>query len=157
MREEAGKAFFLAEKKQKTLGRLSRAALAAATLCTAARATTVQVTVQGVRNDQGAILVALCTRAEFLHPNCALRGHTKAALGEVTITIPNVPPGTYAAQAFHDENSNNRLDRNILGLPQEAMGFSNNAPMHLGPPSFDAASFPVNGEKTRTTFRLHGY
>ncbi len=134
-----------------------RTLLLAAALCaitTAAQSATIDVTVQGVRNNHGRILVALCTKAEFLHPHCAWRGHTAATPGDVHVTIANVPPGTYAAQAFHDENNNGILDRSILGLPREAMGFSNNAPMRMGPPRFEIAAFPVTAPVTAITFKL---
>ena len=117
----------------------------------------VQVEVSGVRNDHGQILVALCTKADFLRPHCAWRGHAAASPGTVTVTITSVPEGTYAAQAFHDENGNGRLDRSILGLPKEAMGFSNDAPLHMGPPRFDAAAFDVSGAVTRVAFSLRYY
>ena len=68
--------------------------------------------------------------------------------------VMNVPAGIYAAQAFHDEDDNGRLDRTLLGLPKEAMGFSNNAPMRMGPPSFDAASFKVGTEDRTIGFSL---
>ncbi len=120
-------------------------------------ASTVQITVTNVRNNQGQVLVALCTQADFLHPRCAFHGHAPALPGAVTLTIPNVPAGTYAAQAFHDENNNGRLDRTLLGLPREAMGFSNNAPLRLGPPSFATAAFPVSGDVTPISFALRYY
>jgi uncharacterized protein (DUF2141 family) len=117
-------------------------------------AASVQVTVQGVRNDQGRVLVALCTDAEFLRPHCAWKASTPAAAGTVTLRIEGVPPGTYAAQAFHDENANGRLDRSLLGLPEEGMGFSNDAPMHMGPPRFAAASFQVTTSGADIAFHL---
>ena len=120
----------------------------------AAQATTVLVTVSGVRNDHGKILVALCTQATFLHPHCAWRGHAPAAFGKVLVRIDGVPPGTYAAQAFHDENGNGKLDRTILGLPKEAMGFSNDAPMRMGPPKFDMAAFTVGANGAQISFAL---
>ena len=130
--------------------------LAAACLLSAgaARAATVQVSVQGVRNDRGHVLVALCSKAEFLRPHCAWRGRAQAHTGTVTVTIDAVPPGLYAAQAFHDENGDGLLNRNLLGLPKEAMGFSRDAPMRLGPPRFADAAFAVGGDVTRVTFTL---
>ena len=126
--------------------------------CGDARAAVVEVSVQGVRNDHGHVLVALCTKAEFLHPHCAWRGRAAAKAGTVVVSIPDVPVGTYAAQGFHDENDNGRLDRNILGLPKEAMGFSNDAPMRMGPPKFDMAAFEVGaGPVTRIGFSLRYY
>ncbi len=109
---------------------------------------------QGVRNDRGHVLVALCSKAEFLRPHCAWRGRTQAQNGTVTVTIDEVPPGLYAAQAFHDENDDGLLNRNILGLPKEAMGFSRDAPMRLGPPRFADAAFEVGDDTTHVAFRL---
>ncbi len=129
---------------------LTQAAFTANPAC----ATTVQVTVTNIHNSHGQVLVALCPRADFLRPHCAWQARTPALPGAVTLTIPDVPPGTYAAQAFHDENDNGRLDRTLLGFPREAMGFSNNAPLVFGPPSFSAAAFSVSGAVTAVSFAL---
>ncbi len=118
------------------------------------QAATVFISVTGVRNDHGSIRVALCTKAEFLHPHCAWKANAVAVQGTTELSIPNIPPGTYAAQAFHDENNNGKLDRNILGLPEEAMGFSNNAPIYFGPPRFDVAAFIVGNTDTHISFAL---
>jgi uncharacterized protein (DUF2141 family) len=117
-------------------------------------AASVQVTVQGVRNGHGSVLVALCTSAEFLRPHCAWKASTPAAAGTVTLRIDGVPPGTYAAQAFHDENGNGRLDRSLLGLPEEGMGFSRDAPMRMGPPRFEDAAFQVAPSGTAVALHL---
>ena len=38
-----------------------------------------------------------------------------------------IAPGTYAASAFHDENSNGKLDTNFMGIPREGVAASNDA------------------------------
>ena len=126
-------------------------------LAAPAKAATVTVTVTGVRNANGNILVAVCPRANFLQPDCPWHGLAPAHPGNTSVTIDHVPPGTYAAQAFHDEDSNGKLERSFLGLPNEGMGFSNDAPMHFGPPSFGRASFNVNGNSLAIHFRLKYY
>ena len=125
--------------------------------CGQARAATVQVLVTGVRNARGHVLVALCERANFLQPHCPWKAKVPAVLGSVRVVLKNVPAGTYAAQAFHDENDDGRLDRNFLGLPKEGMGFSGNAPMHYGPPRFDAAMFAVGKDGADISFVLKYY
>lgn len=128
----------------------------AAAMPSVAGAASVQVTVHDIRNDHGRVLVALCTRADFLRPHCAWAASAPAVVGTVTLRIDGVPPGVYAAQAFHDENSNGILDRSFLGLPEEGMGFSRDAPMRMGPPRFADAAFTVDGPVTAVDFRL-GY
>ena len=56
-------------------------------------------------------------------------------------------------QAF-DENNNGKLDKNLVGIPLEPYGFSNNARGFLGPPSFGDARFQVSGPNTRIEVRL---
>ncbi len=124
--------------------------------CGGAQAASVHVTVSGVRNARGHVLVAVCTRAEFLRPHCQWQGRAAASVGDVRVDITGVPPGMYAAQAFHDENDNGKLERSWLGLPEEGMGFSRNAPMHFGPPNFTDAAFTVTGA-VYIAFKLHYY
>ena len=55
-------------------------------------------------------------------------------------------PGVYAAQAFHDENMNDKVDRNVLGLPTVGIGFSNDAPFRFGERSVLLVSEGLDGE-----------
>jgi uncharacterized protein (DUF2141 family) len=63
------------------------------------------------------------------------------------IVIENLKPGKYSFKYFHDENKNEKLDTNILGIPKEGFGFSNNPSMTFGPPSFDKTIFELNESK----------
>ena len=65
--------------------------------------------------------------------------------GSVTYTF-ELPDGTYAIGIFIDKNYNNKMDRNLFGVPKEQFGFSNNAKGNFGPPSFEDASFTVLGD-----------
>ncbi len=101
--------------------------------------------------------IAVCGPADFLHLKCPYFTRVPARAGEVRATVSGVPPGRYAAEAFHDENDNDTLDLNFLGMPLEGMGFSNDARMWFGPPRFDAASFEVPAGGTAIRFRLKYY
>ena len=65
--------------------------------------------------------------------------------GIVTYTF-ELPDGTYAIGIFVDKNYNNKMDRNLFGVPKEQFGFSNNAKGKFGPPSFEDASFTVSND-----------
>jgi len=69
--------------------------------------------------------------------------------------FPNLPPGNYAAVAMHDENDNGKMDYNMLGIPKEGYGFSNDARALLNPPSFDAAKFHYSGGAMSVPLKLH--
>ncbi|MCB0480252.1 MAG: DUF2141 domain-containing protein [Flavobacteriales bacterium] len=61
-----------------------------------------------------------------------------------------VEPGKYAVVAFHDINSNEKLDKNMFGIPTEPYGFSNNARGLLGEPDFEEQLVEVLSPKTIT-------
>ena len=77
------------------------------------------------------------------------------AAGVVTLTFPNVKPGTYAIALLHDENANGKADRAAMMIPKEGFGFSRDAPVRFGPPSFRAAAFDVSpGASQRVVIRM---
>jgi uncharacterized protein (DUF2141 family) len=65
-----------------------------------------------------------------------------------------VPPGRYAMVVIHDENENQKLDRNIFGIPKEGFGFSNNPRIRFSAPSWQAASTAVACPATQVDIRL---
>ena len=123
----------------------------------AAAESVLEVTVTGIRSAQGTILVAVCDRDTFLQETCRYKGRTPAAVGSVTVRITGVPPGTYAAQAYGDENGNGKIDRNLFGIPTEGIGFSNDAKMRFGPPSFADAAFTLGPLGGQIQFALRYY
>jgi len=123
-------------------------------LSTPAVAADLSVTVAGVKNDRGKVLVAVCTSDTFLTAGCPYTAGAPARSGRVTVTVRGVPAGTYAVQAFHDENDNRDLDRNFLGIPEEGLGFGNDAPIRFGPPRYADAALAVAEPATRTGLTL---
>jgi uncharacterized protein (DUF2141 family) len=73
-----------------------------------------------------------------------------------TCLFEDVPPGEYAVAVFHDENGNNDLDRNFLGIPSEGTGASNDARGFMGPPPYDGArfQFPETVNEARLIVRI---
>lgn len=70
------------------------------------------------------------------------------------VVFKNVPAGTYAISIFHDENDNNKLDTNFLGIPKEDTGSSNNAPARFGPPKWKDAKFEVKDKTITQNIKL---
>jgi len=60
----------------------------------------------------------------------------------------NLPAGIYAISVFHDENMNQKLDKNFVGVPKEGYGASNNPKKKMGPPTFEEANFQLNGAQS---------
>ena len=66
----------------------------------------------------------------------------------------DLPPGTYAVSVYEDLNGNHKLDRNIVGIPREPVGASNNPPARMGPPRFNECSFRVGAVAQTITITL---
>ncbi|HBZ25482.1 MAG TPA: hypothetical protein DEO54_04475 [Rikenellaceae bacterium] len=64
------------------------------------------------------------------------------------IVLENIKQGNYSFKYFHDENRNQNLDLNRVGIPKEGFGYANNAKGTFGPPSFKKTIFTVTGDKT---------
>lgn len=107
-----------------------------------------------VRNARGKVLVAVCTQGQFLKFDCNYNGEAPARPGTVRVTVPNVPAGTYAVQSFHDENSNEKTDQGLFGIPKEGVGFSRDARISFGPPKWRDAQFVHQGRPEVMRFRL---
>jgi uncharacterized protein (DUF2141 family) len=124
------------------------------------RGVTVRITVTALRNHDGMVMACMTTdQGRF--PRCrgdaaSYRANVRAdsAAETVTITFTDVRPGTYAIALLHDENGNGKADRAISMIPREGYGFSNDAPVRMGPPRFDAASFQVGAQPVRQTIRM---
>ncbi len=113
-----------------------------------------QVTVTNVRGERGHVRVAVCPRASFLQPSCAWHAVAPAHAGSVVVTVSGMPPGVYAVQCFLDENDDGKINRSLLGVPTEGIGFSRDAPMRFGPPSFDDAAIRLGPGDGAVSLRL---
>lgn len=114
------------------------------------------VHIDGFRNQKGNAGITVFTSPEgwpenndkaFMHS-----GHPFS--GNKATTDLQLPAGRYAIAALHDENSNHKLDRNMIGWPKEGFGFSNNPKVNLSAPSFDTAAMQVTCPATETTIHL---
>lgn len=101
------------------------------------------VEVKGLRNDRGRLAVALFdSAASFPTRERAVRGQiVRIQGGRAAVTFRDLRPAVYALAVLHDENGNDKMDFNFLGMPLEGYGFSNDAAVLFGPPSFASAAF----------------
>ncbi len=114
---------------------------------------TVQVT--NLRNNQGRVAIAVFnTEDSFPDQEEALRGKlAKIRNKQAKVSFPGLKPGTYAVAVLHDENENDEMDFNFVGMPLEGYGFSNDASAMFGPPSFEDASFKLKTGAAKTRIK----
>lgn len=104
------------------------------------------VRVTGARNAKGKIRVALFRDGKGFPNDASQAVHTQAANIDpqtlsAQVVFTDLPAGVYAVSVFHDENMNEKLDKNFMGVPKEGYGASNNPKKKMGPPNFDETKF----------------
>ena len=106
---------------------------------------TLNVSVEGIRNNQGSIRIALWSTPEaFTKGELAqVKDSAVARVGEVVFSFGGLHPGPYALASYHDEDDDVTFDQSWIGLPAEGLGFSNDAWIEFGPPSFEEAMVKV--------------
>ncbi len=115
--------------------------------------TTVTVTIDNVKNDNGKVSFALHTKDTFMKGKGIMNMETEIKDGKVTIIFENLEPGEYAIMALHDENENNKMDFRENGMPLESYGTSNNV-MAFGPPQYEDAKFKVEATDLNLSIRF---
>lgn len=111
--------------------------------------------VSGFDSSKGTARCALFDGTAWFDKDKRLRGVVaKIEGGRATCLFEDLPPGRYATVAFHDENGNEKLDRNFLGVPSEDFCFSRGATGGMGPPKFADAAFEVKKGPVTTSCKL---
>ncbi len=109
------------------------------------RALSVRVT--GLRSKQGSLLISVHDKEE------GFPGDAESAVrsdrlrlrdadfegGVPTIYLSKIYSAVVGVAVVHDENDNQSLDTNFIGIPTEGLGASNDAQGTFGPPDFDDA------------------
>jgi len=107
---------------------------------------TVIVKITELRSGKGQVKIAVFNSSEAWLGDHPVYNSTIDVKSQAVIwRFNDVPYGDYGIAVFHDENKNGKMDKNFLGIPQEAYGFSNNMRVTFGPPKWDKSKFAVRG------------
>ena len=100
------------------------------------------VEIVGLESNKGAVIVALLDKHEkdVMDQSCEITD------GKCSVVFKDVKDDQYAIRFIHDENRNEELDTNFLGIPKEGFGFSNDAMGKFGPKDFSEWLFEVSGD-----------
>jgi uncharacterized protein (DUF2141 family) len=101
------------------------------------------VNITNARSSNGSVLICAYKSAEtYSQPQkAAACGAVQLKDGAGRWEVKDLPVGEYAISAMHDENSNQKMDSNSWGLPQEGYGASNNPKPRMGPPTWEETRF----------------
>jgi len=122
-------------------------AVAVAADAAAGEGVTLSIKMTNFRSADGQALIALFRGGEGFpsRPGNAYKtAVTKISGSSASVEFVGLPAGEYAFSVLHDENGNNELDTNFLGIPKEGLGSSNNAKARMGPPKYRDAKFTLS-------------
>ena len=101
-----------------------------------------EVEIENLKNNTGQVLIALIDAEE---------NQISGKIGQIqnkksVIVFEDLEPANYAIKYFHDENTNQELDTNFMGIPKEGYGISNNAYGRFGPKGFEEQLFSLDSD-----------
>ena len=110
--------------------------------------------ISGISKIKGSLFIAIFRPTDdFPVFGKQFKGIVKEVEGKSqNYTFDDLPEGEYALAIYQDENRNKILDKNLLGIPTEIYGFSNNARRSFSAPSFQEAKFKLNKDLQQTVF-----
>jgi len=108
----------------------------------------VTLRIANIDSDTGSLFIAVYDdKKHFLKDEGAVEGlvlvvadHLKE--GKITTQL-ELPPGQYAIVVHHDDNANDEMDTNWIGIPNEPIGISNGHIPKYGPPKYEKAEFTL--------------
>lgn len=136
----------------------------------APQTTHLKLEITGLKSEQGQCPIAIYIEDGFNDPDRAIFKETLNIDGDpimlsVSLTdwmqsrgLQSLEGLKLAVSAYHDRNSNGKLDKNSFGIPTEPYGFSRDPKRGFGPPSFEQAAFEIDRNPTSETpiaIRLH--
>ncbi|MGF1726528.1 OpgC domain-containing protein [Photobacterium nomapromontoriensis] len=108
------------------------------------------IQVNGARDVNEFVVVSVFAESDDLNGTASVhkQTYTKLQVSE-GIVLDALPVGQYAVFAYQDSDGNQSLTMDSSGMPQEAMGYSNN-PMLMGPPTMKQVRFAHHKPQTQT-------
>lgn len=119
-----------------------------------ANASDLTVTVEGIADAKGTIMLGLFDEATYNGDGAVNGANLKVEGASVTATFEGLEPGEYAVRLYHDLNDDGEMNTNPFGMPTEPYAFSNDAKGRFGPAKWDAAKFVVEADGTTHTITM---
>ncbi len=102
-----------------------------------------EMEINNLKSNKGPLYIRILDENE----NPVIVGTSLVVNYSSKISFDSISPGKYAIQFFHDENENQKMDFNLIGIPKEKFGSSNDVKPILGPPKFEKMLFEIYDDK----------
>jgi len=118
---------------------------------------TMDVCLRNLKSKAGSVYVAVYKdEAQFLKEEKFFAGKIQKveSLTDCVVPFAELPFGEYAIAVFHDLNNNQKLDRNLFGIPTEPYAFSNNPSVKWRSPTFAETKVKLQAPKEKIIIEL---
>jgi len=117
----------------------------------------IEITITGIRNQSGQISIHVFNNQEGFKAEKSIQSFTFKKQNMINGTMKvkiDLAHGTYGLSLVDDENSNNDMDYNFVGMPKEGFGFSNYYHTGFTRPVFDQFKFNLlKGNSAKVTMK----
>ncbi len=118
------------------------------------------IQIQNLLNDHSPVCIAIYRREDKFPGNTSYLKRIVARPDHayyLTVSENELKEGFYAIACFQDVNQNDKLDKNLFGIPTEPYGFSNDFRPKFKAPSFDQCKFLVDPDHTTVKIKIGKY
>lgn len=109
----------------------------------------VTITIDNIRGNNGTIQIAVYNKLESFPKvggEYKLMQY-KVSDGQSKFTITDLPTGNYAIAIHHDENSDGKMNTNMIGIPKEGYAFSKNFKPKFSAPTFSDCAIQIDSNQ----------
>lgn len=111
-----------------------------------------EIVVDGLRNSEGHLRITLFD-SDNGFPEDTDKAYTIKSIDlskeKPVFRFDDLKEGDYAYAILHDEDDNGKMKKNLIGIPKEGFGFSQNYRPKVGQPEFEDASVYLSPGKNR--------
>ena len=124
-------------------------------LAVPAEAATLSLSIEGLK-PRGQIMVLLFDAERSWNAKAGAVREIKRRVGAASaqILVEGLAAGHYGAMVFQDLNLDGKMNFNLVGMPLEPYGFSNNSRGLFGPPAWRRAAFRFGGRDSVHSIRV---
>jgi uncharacterized protein (DUF2141 family) len=108
-----------------------------------------RIHITNIEEIKGIARIAVFTDAENFKKKVNPADSAIVQIKSNTVThIFNLDEGLYAVAVYQDENNDGQLNKRAMGIPEEAVGFSNLHKKKLKPPGFKESALLLQSDTT---------
>lgn len=107
-------------------------------------AASINITITNIKNTKGVVRIGIINKEKDFPYEASTGKKIPISGNSVNVKFTGLAPGEYAIAVHHDENCNDKVDKNVLGVPLEGYCFSNNVKALVAPPKFKFAKFVLD-------------